>query len=64
MIYTAECRIRIMTDNKEKFDDFVGTIRKNYGSLTSDKLPDDVDIDFEFNIHKEVVFDDIEGDEE
>lgn len=54
MIYTAECRICIRTDNKVEFDNFVKEVHKNYGELTSDKIPDDLDITFEFNIHKEV----------
>lgn len=60
MPYSAKCQIKIKTDNYDEFEKFVQSVRSEYGDLNVEKLPDDVDIEFNISFKTDVNFEDID----
>lgn len=58
MPYTAQCRIKIKTDNQEEFERFLRTLRSEYGDLNVENISDDVDISFDISFKTETNFED------
>lgn len=63
-MYSARCQIKIKTDNQEAFEEFINAIRRDYGDLHIDNVPDDVDLSFDLSFKTEANYETDEDDEE